>query len=207
MVTLQALEAALPKLLTTKDRDFAMSLWQQWDRKGELSDEQMYWAEQMVDRAINPQAAQREKIEVGSFAGVMALFAKAKQHLKFPKITLLVDGLPLQLSLAGERSKTPGQVNVTDGGPYGNSKWYGRVDANGTFEKSRNATPRVEAFLKEFSKSPAAVAKAHGQLTGRCCFCNAPLSDERSTAAGFGPVCARNYGLEAEWKASAGVLE
>jgi hypothetical protein len=210
--TAAALAACIPNL-GTRDRSFASDLCKQWNSRGRLSLKQLYWVDVLIQRATNPTAApaapEREKVSVGSFAGVMQLFATAKQHLKYPKITLQVGDQPLQLSLCGAASKTPGQVNVSDGGRFGHNVWYGRVSQDGVFEKSdrARANPAIERFLEEFSQAPAAVAKKYGRLTGRCCFCNTALTDERSTAAGFGPVCADHFGLKAEWKAAVAVLD
>jgi hypothetical protein len=204
MITLEQLQSAVSKL-GDADRPFASDLAAKWDRNGSLTVRQMYWAEQMVQRATAP--AKRDTVNVGDFSGVMNLFSTARAHLKHPKITLQVGAQPLALSLAGPNSKAPGTVNVTDGGRFGSNQWFGRVSPNGSWEKSRQATPQVEAFLLEFSKAPAAVAKKYGRLTGRCCFCNKALTDAKSTAAGFGPVCADHFGLTAEWKAAVGVLE
>lgn len=201
-----ALAAALPKL-PAKDVSFAASLLSQWEKKGGLSSKQMFWVGEMINKANNPAPAPAAPVSVGDFSGVMALFAKARQSLKYPKIVLEVEGEPLQLSLSGPKSKAPGQVNVTDGGPFGSNKWYGRVSASGDFVKSASATPKIEAFLKEFSAAPAAVAKKYGALTGKCCFCNKPLTDPKSTAAGFGPVCADHFGLKSEWKAAQAVFD
>lgn len=41
----------------------------------------------------------------------------------------------------------------------------------------------------------AEFAKNHGHATNWCMFCNAMLTDERSVLAGYGPICARHYGL------------
>lgn len=116
----------------------------------------------------------------------------------------------VQLAVAGERSKYAGDLQVTDGRPYGSNTYFGRVDKGGNWTQSRSLTEQdiaaVRQLLREFSENPAATAKRHGALTGRCCFCNTKLTDERSTAAGFGPVCAKNYGLDAEWKAAVAFL-
>ena len=75
---------------------------------------------------------------MGEFGGVIALFEKAKEYLKYPKITLaLPDGSPLQLNLAGKGSKFPGTVGLTDGGSYGDNKWYGRVTKEGAWEPAK----------------------------------------------------------------------
>ena len=53
----------------------------------------------------------------------------------------------------------------------------------------------IAARLREFADDPARVAGEHGRLTGNCCFCHHTLEDARSTAVGYGPVCASHYGL------------
>lgn len=128
--------------------------------------------------------------------GIMNLFAKAQAHLKWPKIRLTTPtGQTLCLKLAGNQSKNPGHLMITDGGPYGANKYFGRVDLQGNWNPGRDNTPEVVELLNKLSDDPAGVAAAYGKLTGNCCFCNLPLSDDRSTAVGYGPVCANHYGL------------
>jgi len=151
---------------------------------------------------------------VGELSGVLALFAKAKQHLKFPAIVLSVpeidadqdvDGFAVRLTVAGPKAKVPGSLTVTENdrnttNDYGEParEWLGRVTVDGTYEPARKANGRAEPIarrLAELAANPARVAAEHGRLTGRCCFCNTALSDERSTAVGYGPTCADHFGL------------
>src|SRR4051794_7329117 len=53
----------------------------------------------------------------------------------------------------------------------------------------------TDAIYDENTIRPAGFAREHGRLTGRCCFCNQALCDERSTAAGYGETCARHFSL------------
>jgi hypothetical protein len=204
-----SLTDALPRL-SGGDQAFAVDLITSFSRRRSLSDKQWLWVDKLTQRATNPAADQPATEAVGDFNGVMALFQRAKQKLRYPKIVLQIDHQPVHLSLAGPRSKHEGQVQVTDGGSYGNNVWFGRVDAAGNWTQSRSITEEdvraVRRLLQEFSKDPAGVAKKHGALTGRCCFCNTKLTDEHSTAVGFGPTCAKNYGLEAEWKGASALL-
>ena len=75
--------------------------------------------------------------------------------------------------------------------------WFGRILRDGTFEPSRKNDAPAELLpaLRDFAAKPAQVAAAHGRLTGRCCFCNSGLDDPRSTAEGYGPTCAKHFGL------------
>ena len=107
--------------LPSGDQGFASSLIVQYDAKGELTEKQWYWIERLaadVGAGDVPDFTQpaKEIVHVGEFGGVIALFEKAKEYLKYPKITLaLPDGSPLQLNLAGKGSKFPGTVGLTDG--------------------------------------------------------------------------------------------
>lgn len=200
-------------LLSVSDRAFADSLIACWKRRNALSDKQIFWVGKLVDRLhcvpdTAPSAGLKEVVP--GFSGVMALFNKAKATLKYPKIVLQVGDQEIALSLASEKSKCPGTVNVTDGGPFGNNLWYGRVNADGVWEHNprvpEDELTVIRATLQGLGEDPAQAARKYGKLTGRCCFCHSKLTDAHSTAAGFGQTCAKNYGLERAWKAAKPVL-
>lgn len=193
------------KVLGSSDQKFAADLLHAYHKYGKLTPKQQPWVQVLLDRASKPKP-EPKVVSVGEFSGVVALFQKAKEHLKFPKIVLQCDGKKITLALAGKTSKYPGSINVMGEGSYPDRPWYGRVDQQGNWTPSMKVESKPEFFealqtlLVKFAKAPARVAKEHGKLTGNCCFCNSPLSDPRSTAAGFGPVCADHYGLTVEWK-------
>jgi Family of unknown function (DUF6011) len=133
---------------------------------------------------------------VGDLSGILALFAKAKAHLKFPAIVLQASGNIIRINVAGERAKVPGSLSVTgERGDDGRRAWFGRVLTDGTFQPSAEATPQITDMLRAFAADPVKVAGDYGRLTGACCFCSIPLKDERSTAVGYGKICADHYGL------------
>lgn len=163
----------------------------------------------VVKVAQAPQAT----AQVGELGGVLALFAKAKTHLRWPAIVLSVPeletdteiGFAVRLTVAGPKAKAPGSLTVCENdrnttNDYGEParEWLGRVTVDGTYQPARAANGRADAIarrLGELAANPAKVAAEHGRLTGRCCFCNLKLSDERSTAAGYGPTCADHFGV------------
>lgn len=206
---IDALKAVLGNL-GSNNAAFGLSLIQQFQKRGKLSDKQWFWVEKLVADANKPKP-EPVVVSVGSFKRVMDLFARAREHLKWPKINLQVNDQPIMLSVAGPAAKKPGTVNVTDGGPYGQNKWFGRVTPEGEWEVNMRAPQEslaeVEGLLLKLARKPAETAKEYGRLTGRCCFCNKKLTDERSTAAGFGETCAQHYGLHSEWKSAVAVLE
>jgi hypothetical protein len=133
-----------------------------------------------------------------SLASVIALFDKAHESgLKHPAIHVTVEGNPLCLKRCGAKSKYAGEVHASNGAGFNDpdNVYFGRVDRTGKFHPAAGSTPAVAAILEVLSKDPAAFAAAYGRKTGNCCFCNAKLEDERSTVQGYGPVCAKKWGL------------
>lgn len=200
-VTVEKLASGISKL-PTKDQYFASSLVSQFKSKGSLSAKQEYWVEKLASQldASPTDKADKPTIAVGDFSGVIALFNQARKHLKHPKIVLqLPNGSPIALSVAGQASKAPGTVNVTDGKPFGLNVWYGRVTPDGVWEVSHKADSstqkEIAVLLAKLSADPARVAAQYGKLTGSCCFCQSKLTDKRSTKVGYGPVCAKHFGL------------
>ena len=148
--------------------------------------------------AVAEQARPRVQAAVGDCAGIHALFDRASQHLKWPKITLSVPAIneTIVINRAGPNAKVPFSLNVcsmTREGRF-SKYWYGRILRDGTFDTSM-PQEAIAARLRDLADDPVRVAAEHGRLTGRCCFCNHGLDDERSTAVGYGPVCADHFGL------------
>lgn len=124
-------------------------------------------------------------------APVAAFLKHAREHgLKFPKVRLIDNGQEITLSLAGDASKNPGAVYVKIAGEY-----MGLVSAAGEVRGKIAARPAVLELLKGIATNPAGAAKAYAQLTGSCSFCGLQLTDAGSIEVGYGPICAKHYGL------------
>lgn len=190
------LTALIPKLQPS-DASFARELLRSLIKYGVTPGR---WAAiQSLQQRVANQGAPAPEATVGDFQKVFDLMAKAGETLRMPRIRLmLADKSPIVLAMAGPKSQHPGTINVTDGGGMGN-KWYGRVDKAGHLTASHKTTPEatseLRGLLTKLGEAPAKVAAEYGRLTGRCCFCGRHLEDEQSTAAGFGPVCAKSFGL------------
>jgi hypothetical protein len=198
-----ALKQVLPSL-PAKDMEFAASLIVQFGKKGALSPKQEPWVAKLVEKASAPA---KPLDSLGSFAGVIDMFATAATHLKHPLITLDVAGQEVKLYVAGERASKPGWVNLVSKGGFSERQWFGRVSPEGEWEPSGKLDhefgEQLVSLLIDLGLDPVKVVTESGQLSGRCCFCNSKLTDERSKAVGFGPDCADHYGLKAQWKAAA----
>lgn len=188
--------AAVIDRLGKSDATFAGSLIQNFSRWGRLSDKQMPWVETLTQRATAPKPEPKVYANV-DFKPIQDLFDTASQRLKRVKIkTQDATGQAVVFNRAGPNSKYAGQIMITDGQPFGQNKFFGRIDTTGEFFATRAATQQVCEAVEEFSNDPAGAAGRYGRLTGGCSFCNHGLKDDRSLAVGYGPVCARNFGLK-----------
>lgn len=185
-----------------KRRDFARSLITQFDQKGRLSAKQEEWVGIIISENLN-RTEENNKITIDRVVGldrVNEIFDEATEKLQYPKLVVqLADGSDLKLNRAGPRSKFNGAVMLTNGGTYGSSlnKYYGNV-ANGELTLTTDGKLRaseLENILRSMNTDLGAFAKMYGLKTGNCCFCRKELSHDHSLTAGYGPVCADNYGL------------
>jgi hypothetical protein len=195
--------------LTNGDWEFAQSLLKSVaKRKGPPTDKQALWLMKLATAAVKEPEAPKPKVEVGDMQGVVKLFEFASKHLKFPAVVLGDVSLgAIRLFRAGEKAKVPGSVTVV-GIEGGTNDWLGRVLLDGKFEARKSGVPdSLVELIRAFAKEPAKVAAEHGKLTGKCCFCNSVLTDEKSTAVGYGPVCAKRFGLEWGGKKNFEVIE
>ena len=180
-------------------------------QRGYLSGKQAPWIERLIERAENGGQLPNEKCGV-SLAKVKDFLLAARKTLKAPKVWMRTeDGRDLKVYIAGQRSKVPNAVNFVlydqpEGG-WRNDTWLGRVLDNGDWHRpystKQEDVDMIQPLLVRLGEDPAGAASDFGKLTGRCCFCNSALSDKNhSTLVGYGPTCAKKWGLYDEWKAA-----
>lgn len=192
-----AIEAlvAVQDRLAQRDAAFAGDLIRNFNRWGSLSDKQMHWVGVLTQRATEPRPEPKATATV-SFQNIQDLFDRASQKLRRVKVRLQdSNGTPVVFARAGGRSKYAGQIMITDGGPFGNNRYFGRIAGDGSLFATRAADAGVLGLVQEFAQDPATTAGKYGRLTGGCSFCTKPLKDDRSLQVGYGPVCARHFGL------------
>ena len=180
--------------------DFARSLVTQNEMRGkDLSAKQMAWVHIIVcehDQRAAQAAEPQQQADAVVLPQVRAMIDEAGKSLQFPKVNLTTEaGQKVRLSRAGSRSRTPGVINITDGLPFGENTFFGRIALDGTLLPSRAMIEDVLALLQALDADSEAVVRAYGKKTGSCCFCARTLTDGRSVAMGYGPTCADNYGL------------
>lgn len=130
-----------------------------------------------------------EPQEEGDFPKVSQLLQLAGKKLKRPKITFSVANQQVVVSLAPSTGKNPGAAYIKVDGDY-----YGKVSANRHLTAYSEVTG-IRTFLDDMNEDASMAARVYGHRTGRCCFCNAKLTTHESSSHGYGPVCAKNYGL------------
>lgn len=188
--------------LPSREWDFAGGLIAQFEKRGTLSPKQEFWIGKLLAQTTGEATKREEKALGFDLSNLVAMFKEAKTHLKYPSIVVEADGVEFRFSPAGDSSNNPGGVYVKADRVY-----LGVVTAQGTWRQSSVATElyqkSLDNLLLELAIDPAGVASKHGALTGKCCFCNSKLTDDRSTAVGYGPVCAAHYGLKSKWDAAA----
>jgi hypothetical protein len=157
-----------------------------------LTEEQAAWVHVLVCEHERPPA----RPTVGTtLSPLIRFFDTAAQKLRTPRVTFQLPALKIEVSRAGSKSKYPGALNVTDGGAYGANVWYGRVELDGSFTPSRAMRDEVAEVLQAFAADPAGYAGEYGRKSGRCCFCGTGLTNDGSLAVGYGPICAKKFGL------------
>lgn len=193
MANVQGLQAAVNAgQITGNTVQFAESLLRAANGRG-LTQRQAYWVDRLVTQATQPAPV---TATLPNAAAIYALFQTAGTRLKWPKIDLEAwGGQRVVFGKFGNRSKYAGQIKITDGGRYGVGVYFGRIDTEGTLYATQRTNEPVLHLINALAADPAGVAAEYGQRTGHCCFCSLPLTDERSLAVGYGPVCARNYNL------------
>ena len=120
------------------------------------------------------------------------LMAARARGLKFPKARFLAPGGgELRLSLAGANAKKPDSIQIVM-----RDIWVGRVEPDGrVVGDSLLQNDVLGHYLLTIAGNPAEAAKAYGALMCRCSFCGLALSDAGSVEVGYGPICARKWGL------------
>lgn len=120
-------------------------------------------------------------------------FLKAAQArgLKSPKMRVLgLDGrseIRLSLTRAGA---APGSLAVVSNGEY-----LGGVRPNGIVTGKLSVHTELQSHLLGIAQEPTVAAKQYAVFMSLCSFCGKPLTDEGSVEVGYGPVCAKHWGL------------
>lgn len=197
VVTTMTDDEMLAVLRSMGDKEtFARDLLDAYARNGRLTDSQLVWGHVLAVRAVASRTV--------NLSRVLTMFrAATSPKSSWPKLQFKFGAHDITLSLAGPRSRYAGGVIITDGRSFRQNQFFGAIDVAGVFSAGRDCHPEVTAFLERFNSDPAAVISEYGRRTGECIFCAMELKDECSVHVGFGPHCAKVWGLKTQWEAAA----
>lgn len=166
--------------------EFAVSLADQFHRRGSLSERQVQSARSMKAKC-DARQAQREAAaatEASTPGTGLDLTSIPSGHYGVPggdtRLKVRIDNVT--------KGKWAGWVFVKDGAEYGAERRYGKQAPGSTYKGE------IESQLRAIAADPQEAAAEYGRLTGRCGICNRQLEDEQSVARGIGPVCAAKVG-------------
>lgn len=169
-----------------------------WQRYGSLTERQAGLLEKLVIEAEEKQAKQAApKAEKLDLTKINEMFNTARGNGLKKMALRFVDeaGARFTVSPAAATSRNAGMLYVKSA----DDGYLGKIDSQGVFHGAWNtageATTKAQAALVEFSQDPVGKSKLYGKLTDSCCYCGKELNDPRSVMAGYGPICAENWGL------------
>jgi len=124
-------------------------------------------------------------MNVPQFNELFNMFQLARNRLKYPKLNFILQtGEKVQLYLA-----TKGYIAIKINGEY-----VGKLETDRNSFKLYQYT-ELTVPLMAWCKNPKQSAKIYGIQYKHCCFCNTELTTKQSVFAGYGPICAENFGL------------
>lgn len=201
-VTSDAKLVLLRKILESHPNDFYESLCNWYDAKGFWTPKQ----EAAVDKAIathskhsaesyaETQIEKPSSLEFSATA-IAQLFNRAATKIKYPSLHFWRNIGELQFYLCGNLSKTPGVIRITNAQKYPNQEVYGEIYKDGKGIFRRDTSKAFQTEILNICSQPIDEAKIRGIKFGFCCFCATPIQTKESLAAGYGPICAENWGL------------
>ena len=163
---------------------FAASLQSQFKSKGSLSDRQ--WAA-ALKAAQNSTKPKEEARSVDSFPNIRALIDSALHNSSLKAPMFKYKGI--KFKMAASNSRHAGRIWV------GDYPSMGTIELDGTLTSWRGLSDENLAIIKELEANPEQKLAEHGKALNSCCYCSKELSDDRSVDHGYGPICAKNWGL------------
>jgi len=209
------------KHLSPRSKSFAHSLIKQAERKGSLSPKQIPYLLSMTADGLKakstptPAPAPKPVNEVTTTAGwegVTTMMTATHENLQTCRLRIHTDAGQVVFKSKVIR-KYIGYDKTTGRHNYENTPepviyvelnktlvgTINREESVATFNTLKGRTPtqfkRIEGDIDLFRQDPIGVMTAHGKKSGNCCFCGRDLTDHRSTAHGYGPICAKRYTL------------
>ena len=176
----------------TEWNNFAQSLVDQFNRRGDLSEKQVAAAQRMIakteaTRAANAKSRDEAKADavVVDLTIIREMFEKVHAG-GYKRPTYRAAGVVI--SRAPDNGKNAGHLYVKQSDDY-----QGKITPDGRFLPVRAADTSVAALLQTIAADPKGEAVRHGAKTGNCSCCGRELTKAESVEAGIGPICAERW--------------
>lgn len=190
---------------------FATSLCKQMESKGTLSPKQMPYFNDFYAQAVAkssapapvpaPAPAPIQPKQSGWDAVVEMLNSANENGLKTARIRL--NGVVFK----GSQDRRTGDFKtIAVVSRYGNNLLATLDRTSGVLSPRNNRVDFSEQKWEDFRTNPVQTLAEIGKKEGNCCFCARDLTDPRSTAHGYGAICAKKFRL-AWGKESADAIE
>ena len=196
----------LAGMVAKKSREFVLSMIGQHQKKGTLSPKQAYWVFVKMRECIGVTDAPVNEVSDGSkrkinFDKVYTMFEEAGKYLKKPGVVFpeVIDSEYGAKDIKIYPGYKGDSLNVIVKQNYpGKVAWIGS-DSSLNWKYNHKLTDEqkhtITQLLKEFADDPMGTVAKYGKLANRCCFCSKELTDPKSVTNGYGPICAKHYGL------------
>jgi len=125
---------------------------------------------------------------------LFALFDKIKLYRKYPSLVFITHNAQETIKVGA--GTDPNTLWVSNGLVRSDPahKLYGKFSRS-NFIAYRNDAFDVIPIMQELCEDPIKFGAMRGQQYKHCCFCNTELTSKASLFAGYGPICADNWGL------------
>ena len=177
--------------LNKRGQEIAISLIKQYGTRGSLTDKQWELASNLL-----LQVKGQEPI-YGSFTPITIMFVLAgMKGMKKPKVRLMSnEGRFVQLNFKPGESEII-DVYVDGWQGHGYRKFAGWVHKDKIVPyRGDRMSEDVRNIIQDLALDPIGTAKAMAGKLGVCMYCAKRLSDDRSKAVGYGPICAQTWDL------------
>jgi hypothetical protein len=128
-------------------------------------------------------------------------FEHARKYVTFPRIRMRSTffGGDLIMGLAGNGSKYPGTIALTNGGSFGKTSSYGRIQLDGTFAAaglSDHEENELYCMLEALNDDLSTCAMKYHESRNRCMFTDEQLDIPVERQMGYRRVTGLRWGLK-----------
>ena len=130
------------------------------------------------------------------FDRLIKFFEGASDKLKYPKFRMMLGHSKFVLLVRVAKGKFAGSIKVTDE----DRNLYGYIGLNGRWLPGKGKYGNwICKNLKKLLENPTDSLREYSNTYGDCCFCNKPLTDDKSTRVGYGETCSKSWKIHKQW--------